>query len=63
MGNRYHATIEQSKRDKAFFAIIEAIIKNCDRRALKHFLNSNEINTVITEIGFTFCLVPFKLYE
>ncbi len=63
MSNRYYATIEQSKRDKAFFAVIEAIVKDCDRLALKHLFDSNEIKAMIMKVQFTFCFVPLKLHK
>jgi len=61
--NGNHAPVKQSKCDKAFFAIIETVIENCNRPTIKHSFDSDEIKSVFGNVRLTFGFIPFKVYE
>jgi hypothetical protein len=48
MSNRDHATGKQSERDEALLAVIEAVVKERNCRALEHLFNADEINPMLS---------------
>ena len=63
MDNDHNALMEQSKCDKAFFSIIETIVKNRDSNALKHLFDSHEIKSVFEEVGLALRFIPLKSHQ
>ena len=63
MDNDHYPLLEQSKCDKAFFSIIETIVKNRDRNAFKHLFHSHEIKSVFEEVGLALRFIPLKSYK
>lgn len=63
MGDGHDAAVEQTERDESLLAVMEAIIENCDRLTLKHFLDADKINAMVTEIGLAFSFISLKLHE
>jgi len=63
MHNDHYALIKQSKCDKAFFSIIETIIRNRDSVSFKHLFDSREINSMFEKVGSPLSFIPLKSHQ
>ena len=61
MSDHHYATLEQSQRNKALFAIIQALIKNGNGLALKDFFDPYEINSGASECWIGVSLRPTRI--
>lgn len=63
MRNDDDATGEQSERDEAPLAVIEAVVEDRDRHALEELLDADEIDPVLPQVRPALGYIPFKLYR
>ena len=63
MCNGNHPPVKQSECNKTFFAIIETVIKNCNRNTVKHSFDADEIKAMLDDVRLTFIFIPLEVHE
>ena len=62
MDNDYYAPAQQPQRYKAFFSIIETIVRNGNGNAIEYLLDSSEIESMFEEVQLALGFVPLKFH-
>ena len=63
MCDRDHPAIEYSECHEPLLSVVESVVQDRHRFAFKYLFDTDEIDTVIAEIGLPFGIVPVKLHR
>ena len=62
MRDRHRYTVQQAESKEALLLVPEAVVFECERRTIEHFMGIEEVNAVILEVLQPLSLVPLELH-